>query len=464
MAQARIIIAGVKSGVGKTTIATGLMAALARRGLKVQGFKVGPDYIDPGYHTAATGRPSRNLDSFLLSEDVLREIYLRAAATADVAVIEGVMGLYDGQARSGAGSTAEVARILKAPVLLVVDATSLGQSAAAMVLGYACFDPEIKIAGVILNRVAGRRHREILQPAIEGATGIPVVGCLERETRMELPSRHLGLIPAVEIKGLAAVLDRLATVVSKALDLDRILAVAGQAEELVPPVQLLFPAQPPREHLPIAIARDAAFNFYYQDALDYLEACGAELIPFSPISDSRLPAGVTGVIIGGGFPEIFLSELVANVSLQEDLRRQVTKGLPLYAECGGLMYLCRGLEDLEGRYWPLAGIVPAICRINKRLASMGYWQAVTWRSGILGPAGMTLRGHEFHYSSLEVEEGFPWAYCLTESNRPEGYASGSVLASYLHLHWTGSPAAAQNFLGACRKYAGRKPNYLPLST
>ncbi|MHB8986197.1 MAG: cobyrinate a,c-diamide synthase, partial [Eubacteriales bacterium] len=455
MVQARVIVAGIKSGAGKTTIATGLMAALAGRGLQVQGFKVGPDYIDPGFHAAVTGRPSRNLDSFFLPEETLVEIYLRSAATADVSVIEGVMGLHDGRAGSGAGSTAEIARTLKSPVLLVVDVSSMGQSAAAMVLGYAGLDPRVRIAGVILNRVSGQRHREIVQEAIERVTGIPVVGCLGRDAGLELPSRHLGLTPAVETAGLSAVLDRLAVVVSEALDLDRIMAIAGTAGELAPPARLLFGRLPPAGRLPVAVAMDTAFNFYYQDGLDYLESLGAELLPFSPLTAPRLPEGAAGLIIGGGFPEMFLPELSANVSLHEDLRRKAAGGLPVYAECGGLMYICRGIKDLEGRYWPVAGLVPAVCGMQKRLAGMGYRQAVTQRPGILGPAGMTLRGHEFHYSNLEAEEDLPPAYFLTEKNQPEGYSKGQVLASYLHLHWAGNPEAAQNFLAACRKYAGK---------
>ncbi|MDF9408853.1 cobyrinate a,c-diamide synthase [Pelotomaculum isophthalicicum JI] len=454
MVQARVVIAGVKSGAGKTTVATGLMAALARRGLQVQGFKVGPDYIDPGYHTAVTGRPSRNIDSFLLPEETIRELYLRAAATADIGIIEGVMGLYDGRAGSGAGSTAEVARILKSPVLLVLDAASLGQSAAAMVLGYARYDPRVNITGVILNRVAGERHREILQKAIEEATGIPVVGCLEREADLEMPSRHLGLTPAVEMEDLDKVLDRLAYIVGKALDLDRIITLAERAEELSPPERPLFALLPVTGRLPVAVALDAAFNFYYRDALDYLESRGADLLPFSPLTDTRFPAGAAGLIIGGGFPEMFLPELSNNTTLHEDIRQKAAGGLPIYAECGGLMYLCRAIKDLDGKRWPMAGLVPAVCGMQKRLAGMGYREAVTHGSSILGPAGLTVKGHEFHYSRLEVEEGYAWAYRLTDNNRLEGYASGSVLASYLHLHWAGSPAAANNFLAKCRAYAG----------
>lgn len=454
MVQARVVIAGVKSGAGKTTVAAGLMAALARRGLQVQGFKIGPDYIDPGYHTEVTGRPSRNLDSFLLPEETIRELYLRAAATADIGVIEGVMGLYDGRAGSGAGSTAEVARILKSPVLLVLDAGSLGQSAAAMVLGYAGYDPGVNITGVILNRVAGERHREILQKAIEQATGIPVVGCLGREADLELPSRHLGLTPVVEMAGLDKALDRFAHIVGKALDLDRIITLAGRAKELRLPERSLFAPLPVTGRLPVAIARDAAFNFYYQDALDYLESQGVDLLPFSLLADARLPADAAGLIIGGGFPEMFLPELAANTAIQEDINQKVVGGLPLYAECGGLMYLCRAIEDFDGRRWPMTGLVPAVCRMQKRLAGMGYREAITQGSSILGPAGLTVKGHEFHYSRLKVEEDYPWAYRLTENNQLEGYASGSVLASYLHLHWAGSPVAANNFLAKCHAYTG----------
>ncbi len=332
----RIVIAGTRSGVGKTSIATGLMAALAARGMRVQGFKVGPDYIDPSYHTLATGRPSRNLDTFLMPPAAALEAFEGAAATSDIAVIEGAMGLYDGHRDNGGGSTAAIARLLAAPVLLVVDATSLGQSVAAEVLGYRSLDPRVQLAGVILNRVSNEGHLELLRRAIEEDTGLPVVGWLRRGSLPSLPSRHLGLIPAGEQAGLTAVLEELAAAVTAGLDLARVVALADGAGPLPAGAGRFFAVARAEagEAIPIAVARDQAFSFYYQDALDYLAALGAKLIPFSPLQDSRLPPEAAGVIIGGGFPEIFLADLAANRPLLADLRRQVARGLPLYAECG----------------------------------------------------------------------------------------------------------------------------------
>lgn len=456
MAQARLVIAGVKSGVGKTTVATGLMAALRQRGLRVQGCKVGPDYIDSGYHTAATGRPARNLDSFLLPEAAVREVYLRAAGSADIVVIEGVMGLYDGKAGSGAGSTAEVARLLKAPVLLIVDATSLGQSAAAMVLGYIRYDPAVRIVGVVLNRVAGERHRRILQEAIEAATGLPVIGCLGREEQVTLPSRQLGLMPTWELAELPEVMERLARTVGAALDLEQVLSLAGAAERLDWPKPSFYPALSLFKAVPVAVARDSAFHFYYPDALDYLQACGAKLLPFSPLTASHLPEGAAGLILGGGFPEKFLPQLAANKALQQEIKRKADCGLPVYAEGGGLMYLCRSIKDRYGTDWPMTDLVPAASVMQDKRVGLGYRLATTQRAGILGPAGLTVKGHVFHYSRLEVEQGHPWAYHWAEGGPGggcDGYASGSVWASYLHLHWAGNPAIAHNFLIRCRAYA-----------
>ncbi|MGI9860308.1 cobyrinate a,c-diamide synthase [Moorella naiadis] len=455
----RIVIAGTRSGVGKTSIATGLMAALAARGMKVQGFKVGPDYIDPSYHTLATGRPSRNLDTFLCPPAAVLEAFEGAAVTGDIAIIEGVMGLYDGHRDNGSGSTAAIARLLAAPVLLVVDATSLGQSVAAEVLGYRSLDPGVQLAGVILNRVSNEAHLELLRRAIEEYTGVPVVGWLRRGALPPLPSRHLGLIPAGEQAGLPAVLAELAAAVAAGLDLERVVALAGGAGPLPAGAGRFFAAARAEagETIPVAVARDQAFSFYYQDSLDYLVALGAELLPCSPLQDSSLPPEAAGVIIGGGFPEIFLEELAANRPLLEDLRRQVARGLPLYAECGGLMYLTKSSTDLEGHTWPLAGVIPAACRMQRKLAGLGYREAYLCRDNLLGRQGDRLYGHEFHYSTLaDTATGFPPAYTWKLRGVPhyDGYGTRQVVASYLHLHFLGNRQAAQNFLAACRKFKG----------
>jgi cobyrinic acid a,c-diamide synthase len=448
----RVVIAGVKSGVGKTSIAAGLMSALAEKGIKVQGFKVGPDYIDPTYHAAATGRPSRNLDSFLVPPEAVLECFARAARDADVAVVEGVMGLFDGKEPSGRHSTAEMARLLRAPVLLVVDVSSMGQSAAAVVEGYRQFDPRVKVAGVILNRVAGERHLRLVQEAVEKRAGVPVVGAFRREELVPLPQRHLGLVPAVEKDELAEAVKRLGEVVGSRLDLDRIMELAGEAGPLPAREGGAFPREKAEPRVRIGIARDAAFHFYYQDSLELLEAYGAELVAFSPLEDRALPPGIAGLYIGGGFPELFLERLASNQGLIQSLRAAAAGGLPIYAECGGLMYLCQEVQDAEGRAWPMVGLVPAVCRMEKKLVAMGYRTALCLRPNLLLPAGGKIRGHEFHYSRLERRlDPFPWAYSL--EGPQEGYAQGNLLATYLHVHFVGCPGAAENFIRRCREYA-----------
>ncbi|MEW8958466.1 cobyrinate a,c-diamide synthase [Neomoorella humiferrea] len=457
MSHKRIVIAGTRSGVGKTSIATGLMAALAAGGLKVQGFKIGPDYIDPGYHTLATGRPSRNLDTFLTAPADVLEVFSRAIADADIAIIEGVMGLYDGHKEDGGGSTAAIARLLAAPVLLVLDATSLGQSAAAEVLGYREFDPGLHLAGVILNRVGSEGHLQLLRRAIEDYTGVRVVGWLFKDALPSLPSRHLGLIPAVEQREIKAILQELAAGVAAGIDLREIVALAGKAGPLPPGAGESFARATAQAgaRVPVAVARDEAFNFYYQDSLDFLAALGAELLPFSPLHDTALPEEAAGAIIGGGFPEIFLASLADNKSLLVDLRRRVKEGMPLYAECGGLMYLTRSITDLEGRTWEMAGIVPADCRMQTRLAGLGYRKARFCRDNILGKNGDTIRGHEFHYSTLTpLADAFSPAYSwqVGESFYYDGYTAQGILASYIHLHFLGNKQAAANFIAACKRF------------
>ena len=454
----RIVIAGTRSGAGKTSIATGLMAALAARGFKVQGFKVGSDYIDPGYHTLAAGRPSRNLDTCLMTPDNVLEVFNRAAAGADIAIIEGVMGLYDGHRDDGSGSTAAIARLLAAPVLLVVDAASLGQSVAAEVLGYRELDPGLHLAGVILNRVSGENHLQLLRQAVASYTGIPVVGWLRKGALPAFPSRHLGLVPVGEQQGLQPVFQELAAAVAGGINLEAVITLAGGSNSLPPGGSQEFAAAARQAgpRVPLAIARDAAFSFYYQDALDYLEALGAELIYFSPLRDAAIPAAAAGLIIGGGFPEIYLQALAANRPLLADLRRRAAAGMPVYAECGGLMYLTREVTDLEDRTWELAGIVPAVCHMHKRLAGLGYRQAALFSDNLLGRRGDVVRGHEFHYSMLTgmVPGSTPaYTWVAGENEHHDGYATPALLASYLHLHFLGNRRAAAGLLAACRRYA-----------
>lgn len=453
----RLLIAATHSGAGKTTLATALMAAFTRAGFAVQPFKVGPDYIDPGYHTAATGRISRNLDTFFLGTAGVREVFARAASGADLCIIEGVMGLYDGKGATERGSSAEVAKALEAPVLLVVNARSMSRSAAALVLGYRLFDPRVRLAGVLLNRVGGPRHYVMLKEAIEKQAGVPVLGWVGRREEITLPHRHLGLLPAVEKDALADHLERLVAVLEEGVDLFRLLETARAAPLLPETTQKIFPATPLPSRVRLGVVRDAAFNFYYQDGLELLAALGAEIVFVSALADPALPPELDGLYIGGGFPEMFLEKLAANKGFLESLRRAFHRGMPVYAECGGLMYLCRAICDFEGREYPMAGLLPGVCRMHSRRVALGYCEARVLADNILAPAGTRLMGHEFHYSSIEgMPRDFPRAYALyREGDREgvlDGYVHGNLLASYLHLHFASCPEVARRFIDRCEDY------------
>lgn len=448
----RILIAGTHSGVGKTTIATGIMAALAGRGLRVQAFKTGPDYIDPGYHTLVTGRPARNLDGYMLSAHTLENLFAKAAAEADIAVIEGVMGLFDGGA-GGVGSTAKLAKQLKAPVILVIDIRAMADSAAALAYGFTYFDPEVQIAGIILNRAGSARHFRMVKEAIETKVGIPVIGCLHKDDSLTMPERHLGLLPVEENSGLDLAV--LAGKMSAALDLDKLVQIADSAEMLA--ISSVFPPKRSFPPVRIGVARDEAFAFYYQDSLDSLESLGAELVFFSPLRAKELPAGLDGMILGGGFPEMFAGQLAANTKLAEDIRRVHAAGMPIYAECGGLMFLCRELRDCEGNVHSLTGLIPAVCKMQSRLATVGYVEVEACHDTILGSRGDKIKGHEFHFSIMIPDsDDFKWAFTFRRqrdgNTYPGGYCSGSLLASYLHCHFAGSTAAARYFVNRCREW------------
>jgi cobyrinic acid a,c-diamide synthase len=446
-----IVVAGVASGVGKTTAAAGIMAALARRGLRVQPFKVGPDYIDPTYHRAACGVPSRNLDSWMLPHHHLRELFARAVAGCDVAVVEGVMGLFDGASPdSDEGSTAQVAKLLGLPVLLVADARKVARSVAATVLGFQRFDPQVRIVGVLLNGIAGPRHLDYCRRPIEQAVGLPVVGYLPRRDDLQLPERHLGLVPEVEGPVARDFFDRLAAQVEATVDLDMLLRLA-EAPDPAPPPPLLFPPQPMPVRAAVAVARDRAFSFYYQDALDLLSAWGAEVVPVSPLEDASLPPGVGALYLGGGFPELYARELAENVSFLQSVREAARRGLPIYAECGGLMFLGRELVDAQGKAHPLAGLLPLRTSMEGARLQLGYRRVRALADGPVLAAGQEARGHEFHYSRLEVLEEAPAAYeVLDQPGRLEGFRVGSVWASYVHLHFAASPHMAPRLVASCR--------------
>jgi cobyrinic acid a,c-diamide synthase len=453
MSEMRVlVVAGATSGVGKTTVATALMGALARRGLRVQPFKAGPDYIDPSYHTWVSGEPSRNLDSWLLPPGAVAELFVRAMSGKDIAVVEGVMGLYDGRASlSEEGSTAELAKLLGAPVVLVVDASGAARSLAALVMGYKGFDADLRLGGVILNGVGSQEHFRLCREAIEGSTGTAVVGYMPRRDDLRLPERHLGLVPMVEGGVGREFFDRLIAQAEETLDIERLSALAGEAAPSIG-APLLFPAQRVPAQARIAVARDRAFSFYYQDSLDLLEAWGGELAPFSPLEDSALPSDVSGVYLGGGFPELYAEELGANRAMREAIAKAADGGMPVYAECGGLMYLGRSIRDFQGREHPMAGVIPvSSCLKNHRL-SLGYRTVCALSDGPLLRRGETVRGHEFHWAVLDSGSGEMNAYQIVGEGRREGFFTRGVLASYIHLHMGSLPAMARRLVESCRRY------------
>lgn len=442
-----LLVAGTHSGSGKTTVSLALMAALKRRGLKVQAFKVGPDFIDPGHHQKVTGRPSHNLDGWMLPLAQSREIFARYAADADVVVVEGVMGLYDGfDPVADDGSSAQMAKALNLPVLLVADCHSMARSVAALAGGFAGFDNQITWAGLAANRVGSARHTDLLAQSMSLVPQMDFLGGLPRDEDLAMPERHLGLITAEEggLDNEAA--DRLAGWVEAGLDIDALLAG-------LPEMNLAVPADPPpRPPSPskvrLAVARDAAFCFYYPENLRRLQEAGAELAYFSPLAGQELPAGSDGLYLGGGYPELFAKDLAA-CPLRAGLKAAVDSGLTVYAECGGMMFLGNGLMDLDGKSWPMAGVLNIATRMLGRLKRLGYREVTLMRDCPLGAAGQKVRGHEFHYSELsgpigpELDEG---VYQASGRLGPEpgthGYLQGKVLASYVHLHFGSNPTLA----------------------
>jgi cobyrinic acid a,c-diamide synthase len=446
-----LLIAGTTSGVGKTTIATGLMGILHRRGYKVQPFKTGPDYIDPGYHNLVTGEISRNLDTWLLSYDSIQELFTRAMKNKDIAIIEGVMGLYDGHSPvTDEGSTAELAKLLSVPIVLVIDSRKGARSLAAMVKGYQTFDPDITIAGVILNGIGSDRHLEICSEAILHYCGVPVLGHLPRHDSLSLPERHLGLVPTAEQPASAQFLENLISRCEATFDITEILQIAEQAN-VTEARSRLFPATNLIPRARIGVAKDKAFSFYYQDSLDLLEAWGAELVFFSPITDSSCPEDISGLYIGGGFPELYTADLAANDSMRTSLKTAIQQGMPVYAECGGLMYLGENISDFEGKEYPMVGYFPVRSRIDKPRLSLGYRTVQALGDGPLLQYGETVRGHEFHWSVLAGEYDTN-AYRIVGSPRREGFQSGNTLASYIHIHMASQPGMIHRFISLCEQY------------
>ncbi|MFG2516985.1 cobyrinate a,c-diamide synthase [Streptomyces sp. NPDC048584] len=478
----RLVIAAPSSGSGKTTVATGLMAALSARGFAVSPHKVGPDYIDPGYHSLATGRVGRNLDAYLCGPELVAPLFAHGARGCDVAVVEGVMGLYDGAAGEGElASTAQVAKLLRAPVVLVVDASSQSRSVAALVHGFVSWDPEVRVGGVILNKVASDRHEGLLREALD-SVGVPVMGVLRRAAGVETPSRHLGLVPVAERRDAAVeAVSAMAAQVAAGCDVSALVALArsagplagaawGAGEALVssPPPPLPFPtpgALPPdprsaldgpRPQTPdglgdsgravrVAVAGGSAFTFSYAEHAELLSAAGAEVVTFDPLRDEELPEGTAGLVIGGGFPEVYASELSANGSLRKAVAELALSGAPVAAECAGLLYLCRELDGL-----PMCGVLDASARMSERL-TLGYRDAVAVSDSALAGAGTRMRGHEFHRTVVEPGAGAAPAWGMrTPKRRVEGFVERGVHASYLHTHWASEPGVARRFVERCR--------------
>ncbi|MEH1929971.1 cobyrinate a,c-diamide synthase [Nostoc sp.] len=457
-----LVIAGERSGVGKTTVTLTLLASLRRRDRLVQSFKIGPDYIDPMFHQHVTGRACRNLDPVLTSQAYVQQCFTRHSQLSEYALVEGVMGLFDGighgqekQKSTDFASTAHIARLLDLPVVLVIDCSRLSGSVAAIAHGYKSFDPRIKIAGVILNRVGSDRHLSLLKDSLEPLQ-LPILGVLRRQDNITIPDRHLGLVPTAELPELKALIDRLADLGDTCFDWQRLLPLLKSE-----PLPHLPPCGELKLHPPssvrIAVARDRAFNFYYQDNLDLLQQLGAELVFWSPLEDAGIPKDVQGMYFGGGFPEVFAQQLAENTSVRDPVKTAILKGMPTIAECGGLMYLCEQIIDFEGKSWPMAGVLPTSAVMGGRL-TLGYRRAVALQDNLLVKAGTTVYGHEFHRSHLTLTPTRPLfetsRYDCDENMGCEGWGlPANVHASYVHLHWGESGEIPQQFLKECLKVA-----------
>lgn len=448
----RILIAGTHSGVGKTTLTVAIMKGLSNRGHQVQAYKTGPDFIDPTFHTVVTGRPSRNLDSWMLDQIALQEVFEHGIHGASMGIIEGVMGLYDGyHASSLRGSAAEISLWFQAPIILVIDASSMARSAAAVVLGFQKFDPNVPIRGVIANRVNSEGHFQLLQEAIEQECGIPLLGYFPYDTSFQLPERHLGLIPALEQGEFGPLFDLLASQVERTVDMNRLEQIALSA----PPLHAVIPELYAIRHQPkvkIAVAKDQAFNFYYEDNLDLLQTHGAFLEFFSPLAGEPIPEDADGLYIGGGFPEEFAEKLSCDQTYRKEFRKRIESGLPTYAECGGYMYLTESIVSTNGQNYPMIGAIPAETIMQKRLARLGYTSVTALHDHLLLPKGEQARGHEFHYSTMTIHASdYPFAYQIEAYGKKEweGYHTKTLLASYVHLHFASNPRVVNRFLEHC---------------
>jgi cobyrinic acid a,c-diamide synthase len=444
----RLVVSGTASGVGKTTVTVALTRALRSRGLSVATFKCGPDYLDPTYHARAAEGACHNLDGWMMGKDAVLQTFGRAAHGADIALVEGVMGLFDGASPTHeAGSTAEIAKWLRAPVVLVCDASGMARSIAALAGGFAGFDRELQLGAMIANRVGSRRHLELLREALRVP---PIVGGFTEEALLAFPERHLGLTTAARETVPEELLASWGERAAEWVDLDALIALARSAPALSEPA----PPAPARAPVRcrIGIAYDAAFHFYYEDNLRRLEALGAELVRFSPIGDPRLPE-VDGLYLGGGYPEVHAAELARNGSMLRDIAAFSAAGGPIYAECGGLMLLCERIRCLDGTSHAMVGVLPAEVEMRERLQALGYVEVETRSATPLGPAGVRFRGHQFRYSELRLLGEIDRAYDVCRSRDgariEEGFRVNSTLASYVHAHWGSNPSAAEGFVQSC---------------
>jgi cobyrinic acid a,c-diamide synthase len=441
MACKKVLIAGTHSGVGKTSVSLGLMGALRNKSLDVRPFKVGPDYIDPGHHMQATGNVSRNLDSWMMDAEVVREIFCRSASGADISIIEGVMGLYDGvYGENEVGSSAHVAKILSCPVILVVDASSQSRSIAAVVKGFETLDVDVNLAGVIVNRLGSNRHTCSVKKAIESHTDLPVLGLLPRTDTINLPSRHLGLHTSLE--DFKNVYGKMAEWAEDHLDLERIQDIANSAPTTPLPQSKIFVSSDNINPFRVGVACDMAFQFYYQDNFDLIECRGGEIIRFSPLNGDPLPENIDWLYLGGGYPEIYAKEISKNRKLLEQIKQFADNGGVILAECGGMMVLCEGITDMEGQFFPMAGVFPTRCRMEKKRQGLGYINIEFTRDTPFGKTGDKLRAHEFHYSCLE-DDRTEKVFTITKEGDNKNKAGGMIykncLGTYAHLHFSVNP-------------------------
>jgi cobyrinic acid a,c-diamide synthase len=451
MKDHRIVIAGTGSGVGKTTLTIGLMSALRKRGLTVQGFKCGPDYIDPSYHTAVTNRTSRNLDSWMLEKDTVLDIFERGSQGADISIIEGVMGFFDGKnPKNNEGSTADISMIIESPVLLVVNCASMARSAAAIVKGFQALAKGPNIVGVIANRVGSEGHYKIVKTAIEQECDVPVIGYLKRELDIKIPERHLGLVPSIERGELDPFFNKLGDLILETVDVDQLIELSKAPNLPLSEKKSIFNKKK-EENLRIAVAKDAAFNFYYPENLELLQSYGAKLVYFSPLSNELLPENIDGLYLGGGFPEEYAKELSQNKEVQDSIRIAIRNGLPSLAECGGFMYLTEAIETTGHLEFPMVGIIPGKVKMQMKLAALGYREISGEEDNFLIGENEKARGHEFHYSTYHNDQEIRHAYVTKgmRGTKQEGYMNHNLVAGYTHFHFASCKSMVEKWVDKC---------------